>query len=349
MKGESIVEKIVEMTTAAFALAREPYDPLNIKFGKYSPIYLAPTGNVKDMMAPFRGAKRVLAVGGAGAFGFEGAINDASVVDMFDCNALQKCFFEIVKASIMVLSYEDFMRFFTLETQRERMTYGELRNLVSPVLFMLIEEFLPFEVRFLYNQLYKSFDSVDMIHSSLYRYAHALYRKYLTRFASMYDEESYYKLQEKLRKKLCTINYEEASLVDLPKKFDGPYDLIVLGNIFQYYQDIAGLNTPYAVNTFVKKELSKLLSEDGVIQVNYGFEVATTILKEKLGLPYNRTKSNSSLEAQMIRKFFAKSDINLALLEKGGYNFTFFEGVESYEDGPTENMCLTYKPQAKKK
>lgn len=344
------MENIVEMTTAAFDLVRKPYDPFNIKYGKYSSIYLAPTGNVKDMMEPFKGAKRVLAVGGAGAFGFEADINGAEVVDMFDCNALQKCFFELVKASIIVLSYEEFMTYFSLVVQKEVMTHKEMQDLISPVLFRKIEDFLPFEARFLYEELFSRYDSVDMLHSSLYRYAHAIYREYLCRFASMYDEEKYYQLQDKLRRRVCKVEYSIESLTDLPKKFKGPYDLVVLGNILQYYEKIPLLDTPYAVNMFIKKELSKLLSEDGVIQVNYGFGLATEIWKKKQGLPITKNAYNSTLQGNMQIDANMKKDLNTALFARGGYDYYLFEGVETYDTGArVDNMSLVYRPKANKK
>lgn len=337
------MEKLVEATLNAINLVKEPYDATNIKYGKYQSIYMAPTGNVKDAMSPYKGVKRVLAVGGVGAFGFEAGINDSEVIDMFDCNELQRHFFELIKASIMVLSYEQFMDYFTLETQSERMAPSEFRNLLSPILLILVEDYLPVDTRMFFEQLYYRFSNIQMIHSSLYRYAHAIYRKYLIRFASMYDEESYYKLQKILREKTCKISYKEASLIDLPKKYDGPYDLVVLGNILQYYKKIPSLDTPFAVDVFIKKELSKLLAPDGVIQVNYGFQISTICLKDCLGLPYPENDFVSSPFGKEFLKRQSKIDIMPNLLRKGGYDFTIFEGVETFDGTPSENCVLTYK------
>lgn len=344
------MDKIEKTVNEALKLVRTPFDSNKIIYGQYASIYLAPTGNVKDMMANFSSAKRVLAVGGAGAFGLEAAINGAKEVNMFDCNELQRCFFELVKASITILRYEEFMQYFTLKDQSPTMPRSELKDLLSPVLFFKVCDLLPYDVLVLYHFLYSNFDNVGMVYSSLYRYCHAMYREYLVRFASMYDEEKYYELQNILRKKSCKINYEQASLIDLPKKYTGPYDLIVLGNILQYYLTIPGLDTPYEVDKFIKKELSKLLAPNGTIQVNYGFIYATIGLKRKLGLPHLENGYSSSYIGNKMIEMNMKKDINIALMARGGYDFTTIEGVESMEKGePAENIVLTFKPINQKK
>ena len=48
------IERIVETTKKAIELTLQPYDAMNIKFGKYQSIYMAPTGNVKDSMKPIQ-------------------------------------------------------------------------------------------------------------------------------------------------------------------------------------------------------------------------------------------------------------------------------------------------------
>lgn len=177
-----------------------------------------------------------------------------------------------------------------------------------------------------------------------------MYREYLTKFASLYNKESYYKLQEILRKETCDITYSKASLIDLPKKFEGPYDLIVLGNIFQYYKTIPCLDTPYDVNNFVKKELSKLLAPDGTILVNYAFEVGATCVRIARGEPYTKTPFNTSFRGRQLLKEQMKKDINVALLKRGGYDFYAIAGVESLEEPrrPMENIILTYTPSKQK-
>ena len=339
-----MMDENVRTTLEAINLVRKAYNPFEVKYGSHASIYIAPTGNVKDMMAEFKKAKRVLAVGGAGAFGFEAGINDAEVVDMFDCNVLQKHFYELVKASITILPYEEFMDYFTLKTQGEMQPIVEWRNLLAPDLLFKVGDLLPFETSIVFTALYQRFSHYDMLNSALFRLAHAIYRDFLTRFASMYNEEAYYKLQEKLRKQAVQISYQTASLFDLPKKFDGPYDLVVLGNIPQYYKNISGLNSVFAMNTFIKKELSKLLAPDGVIAVNYGFECSTRCLKNSLGLQNLPSKSYDTPKGRFVLREEAKQDIMTGLYKKGGYEVFFIVGVETFDGQLAENSVLTYRP-----
>lgn len=337
--GEEVsMSEITETTLKALELARCKYNSRKTAFGKYSSIFLAPTGNVKDMMSNFKNAKRVLAVGGAGAFGLEAVGNGATKVDMFDSNALQKHYAEMVKAAMTILDYEEFMKYFTLKSQGTFMSREALKDLVSEELFEKIMILLSYETQVLYNNLYARFDSVDLIYSKLYRFEYAITREYLKKFASMYDEERYYKIQKILRNKEAEITYTTADVRDLPTVFKGPYELIILGNIFQYYKDIPGLDTPWDVNNFIKNQLSNLLTDDGIIQVNYGFKTATFALKEYLNL---RTGVNGS-DSSAIR-YEMRNGINVPLVRKWGYDYKFFPGVEFGGDDKTENMIITFK------
>lgn len=341
------MNKMEATLQSALHLVRQRFDSSTATYGQFSSIYIAPTGNVKDTMAPFRNAKRVLSVGGMGAFGFEGALNGATVVDFFDCNELQRCFFELVRASFITLTYDEFMEYFTLKVQKPMMTREEMKNLLPPILFYKVVDLLPYDVAYLYEMLYSNFDHVDMIYSALYRYEHAIYREFLKRFASIYDEEKYYELQQILRKSTCKMTYRQVSLVDVPDKFEGPYDLIVLGNILQYYEGIPFLNTPYEVDHFIKKKLSKLLAPDGTIVANYGFGLSTSCIKQEFGIDQADGYQLNYLQKMMVQNRI-KKDINVNLLKRGGYDYFFVQGVETFEGEDLDNTCLIYRPKETK-
>ena len=339
------MNKLEATAYSALQLVRHRYDPeKDSSYGQFSSIYMAPTGNVVDTMAPFKNAAHVLTVGGAGAFGLEAKINKAKKVDIFDCNELQRLFFELVRTSIKIFTYNEFMEYFTLKVQSPFTTYAEAKNLLSPQMFYKIKNLLPYDAAFLFDLLYSNINHADMLFSGLFRFEHAMYREYLKRFASMYDEEKYYELQKMLRSEASVIDYKQVSLIDVPDKFTGPYDLIVLGNIPQYYESIPGLDTPYAFDMFIKKRLSKLLAPDGTIIVNYCFGLATTAIKEFMGIPYTPNRFTSNYVNKLFLKEHMKKDINLGLLKRGGYEYFFIDGVEMMEGQPLENACLIYKP-----
>lgn len=337
------MEKLIETTLSAINLASKEYEPGKPVFGECSSIFLAPTGNVKDMMEAFKNAKRVLAVGGAGAFGMEALYNDAEKVDMFDNNLLQKYYCEMVTAGMTIFTYEEFVKYFTLKSQGYEMSRDMFRDLVSKEMFEKVRILMSLEAQFVYENLYERFDSVDLIWSSLYRYEYIIYTEYLKKFASMYDEERYYKIQSILRSRSAEVTYSTVDLLDLPSKFEGPYDLIVLGNIPQYYKDIPGISTPYDFNQFIHKRLSKLLADDGVIQVNYGFKTSTLALRKHLNPSYHLRRSPLGPFRDEAIKNETKNGINIPLVSKWGYDYNFIPGVEPGVDGNYENMYITYR------
>lgn len=340
---------IFQLRKEAFLLSQKNYVPGNPVYSKYSSIYIAPTGNVVDTMKLYPYAKKVLAVGGMGAFGFEAALNGAEKVDLFDINELQILFFEVVKTAITVFDHPTFLRHFTLEKQEYLMPVHFLKDLLSNEFFIKLFPFLPDDVVSVFGPLYSCFDSKELLLSSLFRFEHIVRTSYLKEFSSLYREEDYYKLQSILRTNSCDIHYQCASLTDLPKVTQEKYDLIILGNILQYYKKIKELSTPYDVHNFLHKKLSNLLTDDGVIQASYGFQIATDALKSKFSLPYTLYGKND-LErflTQCTIEREVKNGINIPLAQKSDfYTYDFIPGVEKNCEH-CENVIITYHNKAR--
>lgn len=327
---------------AAFKLASERYKPGEPVFGHYSPIYIVATSNVKDTINLYQNYDSVLSVGSTGAHGYEALLNGATKVDMFDVNELQRLFFEYMNVAITYLSYEQFIKHFTLKKQNTIMERSDIKDLLSEEIYSQLVYFLPGEVEMVFTPLYDFFDSVDLIYSGLFRFEHLITVDYLKRNVSFYNEEEYYKLQKILRDGKCQFNYKTVSLLDVPKLMSGKYDLIILDNILQYYKNITGLETPYLVNMFIQKQLSRLLTDNGVIQANYAFEVGTDAFREKLKIPYDK-KHMGVLGDFVIRKE-VKEGINIPLVQKwDNYSYSFIPGVETMDGISSDNMVLTYR------
>lgn len=321
----------------AFKLASQRYDyNEKVAYDNYSPIYLASTSNVKDTFKVYNNYQKVLAVGSTGAHGFEALLNDATHIDLFDINELQRMFFELMKTAIMVLKYEDFIKYFTLKVQKNIFKIDQIKDLLSNELYEKIKTYLPSDVNFIYGPLYDYYDSTDLILSKLYRYEHPITLKYLKKFISFYNEEEYYKLQKILRTNPSIITFKQASLTDVPDNFNGDYDLIILDNILQYYKDIQELDNLNKIDNFIKNCLSRLLNENGVIQVNYGYQVASDALKAYLGL-ITLTEFDP-LKRIIIKEEMISGINNLLLKDKEGYTYNFIPGVEL-----GDNLVLSYK------
>ena len=334
--------KSLEIRNAAFRLADQKFVEGKPTYGLYSPIYIASTSNVTDTMKLYKDYESVLTVGGTGAHAYEALLNGAKHVDLFDINELQRLYFEYMKTAITYLDYPTFIKHFTLPKQTTVMKRENLKDLLSNDLYQKLYFFLPDEVEEVFSPLFDFHYSVDLVISNLFRFEHIITLDHLKKNVSFYNEEEYYKLQTILRDENYPMDFKTVPLTDVPKAFKEKYDLIILDNILQYYKDIRGLETPYAVNMFISKQLSSLLKEDGTIQVNYGFEVATDAVKERFKIPY--TKSCVPM-IDFILKTEQKTGINIPLIEKWSdrYSYEFIPGVERTETPGKENLILNYK------
>lgn len=298
------------------------------KFSSEGAIYIAPTSNVKDMCNLFSNYGSVLTVGGGGGIPFEALLRGAKNVECFDINKRQRAYFDLLCTSIRNLSYEDFCRFFSMDGKQF------MSPLILDVLGFFFEED---ENRAILEPLFY-FNKKDN-----FRYDYDVRMSFLTRFTSYYNKEDYERLQKELYDK--RINFEVCDISDVPKVFEGKkYDLIFLDNILQYYKNIAMLDSGYKVNNFIKKDLSKLLNDDGIIQVNYGFQLAAAALDSSKPFVLDSDKLyNSSFMSKQMIEVEKKEGINGLLLAKGDYDYEFIPGVEVELAEKASNVVLTYK------
>lgn len=327
----------------AYSLATKSYNPGNSDHKEYDSIYISATSNVKDTLSLYKDYESVLALGATGAHGFEAALHGAKRVDMFDLNELQRIFFEFFKTAIMVLDYEEFIHYFTLEKQTFMFQKKDIANLLGNDLFERLVYYLPEDVSFALGPIFEMFYSPDIIMSALFRFEYNVSIGYLKGLASLYNKEDYNKLKEILLSGECQFNYHQVAIEDVPTFFsDNKYDLILLDNLFQYYSKLRLLDSPYKVNMFVTKELSKLLTDTGAIQVAYGFEIACDSLKTSLNIPYVPYRS-------VITPYVTKEEIKKGIIPNlikkwpDNYSYDFIPGVERIEGRNSDNVVLTYR------
>lgn len=338
--------KILQAKIATFKLATSRYQSGAAYFNKYSPIYIASTSNVKSTLNLYDNYETVLCLGSTGAHAYEAALHGAKEVDMFDINLLQFFYYLFMQTAIINLSYEDFIKYFTLkDNQRNYYTKEDVKDLLSNDLYSKLAFLLPEEVSLIFEELYESIPSYYLIFSSLFRFEHNLGREYLKSNISFYNKDEYNKLQTILRENKCKFNYYQCGIEDVPKKFAGQkYDLILLDNLFQYYKSMKGFDTPYKVNEFITQRLSELLKENGKIQAAYGFEVATDALKITLNIPFEaQRKIIAFLNYDLIEQD-TKEGICSNLIKKWptNYAFDFIRGVENRNGNNSSNVILTY-------
>lgn len=337
---------IIKARNAALKLVSKKLTPGLSNYGTYDSVYMAATSNVKGTFKLYKDYDSVLTVGATGAHAYEAALSGAKKIDQFDINELQRLYYEYMKVAIMNLSYEDFIKHFTLKKHEQLMPISAIKDLLSDKLYYRLKPYLPEDVEIVFGGLFDYIPNVNLITSSLFRFEHNLGLDYLKKFISFYNEEEYYKLQEILRKNTCEISYHTLPLSEVPYKFENKYDLIVLDNIFQYYKNIPELNSPYKVNMFVDKVLSKMLTPKGVIQTNYGFVLASEALKKHLG----EKPSNDIFLNFMFKKNIEieeKEGIDTQLIKKWDhYSYNFVDAVE-YDIDNSSNVVITYSPKKK--
>ena len=340
---------IMEARTAAYKLSSKRLQQGLTNYGTYDSIYMATTSNVKGTLALYKDYDSVLTVGSTGAHAYEAALAGAKKVDQFDINELQRLFYEYMKVGIMNLSHQDFIKYFTLKKHSFMMSFYELKDLLSDELYYRLRPNLPEDVDMVLGSIFDCSNHIDLLMSSLFRFEHRLDTNYLKQMVSFYNEEEYYNLQDILRNNKCEINYHTASLKELPYKFNDKYDLIILDNILQYYQNIPGLNNSNRVHMFIDKTLSSMLTDKGVIQTNYGFTIAAEAVKKHLGMPTSMDIRISNPISQIQTDIEMKKGIDVQLLKKwDNYRYDFIDAVESFEGLDTNNVVITYKPKRTK-
>lgn len=325
--------EIKEMKKAAFELANQKSTKDDENYKLYSPIYLAPTGNTKAVAKHYGYQENVLSVLGAGGFPLESVNNGAKKVDWFDCNGLQILFFDYLLNAIKYFDYKEFCKYFSTQNYN-------YKHVLSEDCFQKLRHLLSSETEEIFGTLYDYFYSTDLVMSDLFWCEHPIELEYLKKYVSYYNEESYKNIQRRLQNGECQITCQNLDLTASPKNYKEKYNLILLGNVLQYYKQIPKLNTFDQVNHFIQKELANCLTEDGVIQANYAFENATFAIQDTLGIT---DTDEQDILREMIVIQESIDGINIPLLQKyDGYSYTFIPGVETEGNYVSQNTIITY-------
>lgn len=322
------------------------------KFSKYAPIYMGPTGNVYDLIKLYQenNIKKALVVGSQGSFAYELALKtNVEEIDCFDRNILQYLFFELYDTAIKTYSFKNFQTNFTSKKYGRMQEFSSM--LSDDMFFDLLEVMNEEEKAYAkeyWKQLFMSTNDFGyFLQSNLFRTYYPLDLEYLKKYSSVYNSEDFNKLQKILNNKQVQINYYICDIDEIHKLFaNKKYDLIIFGNILQYYQSIPALNNIAAINRYVKEKWDSLLNENGQIQLGYGFETSTFAVNQVLG---RKNKTNFNVPDSLIsmaNKNAIKKEFISNMLKKyqDCYSVDFIPGVEQANGYPNaENAILTYK------
>lgn len=324
-------------------------------FSNYSSIYLAPTGNTKDAVRFYTKDKKIdkaLVVGSQGSFAFELALNDVKEIDCFDKNILQYLFFALSYTAIKLVDFDEFLYNFT----SKKITQNNQRfdHILSDwIFFETLDEMGGPEAEY-WTKIYRSGKLFSLIGSELFRTYYPFFVETLRNLSSVYTADGYERLQYLLKNNKVKINYHICDIDELHREFAGnKYDLMMYGNILQYYSQIPVLDNVGAVNRFLKDKMTPMLNDDGEIQLCYGFEIVADAAIELLDIgEVEKTNDISTLAMRMGIESDKKHGYISNVIKKYGvgeespYSLDFIRAAEE-GDGHlnSKNVLLTYKPR----
>ena len=235
-----------------------------VPFGKYSSVYVSPTGNVKSVLQEYHQNEKVLTIGAMGAYAYEAMLHGAKEIDLFDINILQYLYYELINLGIRTFSFEQFIHNFT--------TYFSNSEFEKKDLFQDVKELLRKEDTIMteyFRKLLEIYSREEIIQSKLFNDLNAN-RELLERHSSLYNEKEFYRIKNLLISKQVHLNYQLCDIVDITEHFDTQYDLLLLDNVLQFYQKIPRLETVSKVNDWLENTIKKILKPNGQGKICYG-------------------------------------------------------------------------------
>ena len=245
-----------------------------VPFGKYSSVYVSPTGNVKSVLREYHQNEKVLTIGAMGAYAYEAMLYGAKEIDLFDINILQYLYYELINLGIRTFSFEQFIHNFT--------TYFSNNEFEKKNLFIDIKELLKKEdtvATEYFKKLLEIYSREEIIQSRLFNDLNAN-RELLERHSSLYNEKEFYQIKNLLLSKEVYLNYQLCDVVDIKEHFTTQYDLLLLDNVLQFYQKIPRLDTVSKVNDWVESTVKKVLKENGKGEICYGHRYTALYMME---------------------------------------------------------------------
>lgn len=325
-------------------------------FGTYAPIYLGPTGNTKDTVKFYldqnKNIDKALVVGAQGSFPYELALNGVKVIDCFDKNILQYLFFALYNAAICNIDFDDFLYNFT--SKKIHQDVQKYDHILGDWLFFEVLDELGGPEAEYWSKIYKSGKKFDLIGTELFRTYYPFFVETLRQLSSVYEPGAFERLKYLLKTNKVKINYHICDLDEIHREFAGEkYGIIMYDNILQYYNQIPALDNIGAINRYAKDKWANMLTDDGVIQIGYGFEVVADAAKEllKLGKAEQPSDINAisfriAVEDEKKKGFISNVIKKYGVGEDSQYSLDFIRAAEECDGHlKSKNVLLTYKPR----
>lgn len=227
-------------------------------FGEYSRLYLFTTENIKGYLKYFDlNGKNVLAPTSSGDHAFESILKGVRSVDMFDINKYSKYMVKLKIAAIKALERGEFLEYFLVKYNNHNNDY-----VFNKKTYKKIRKYLDNETKNFFDEAYEiTKTGVNLRNSSLfYNNRNDEYRQ--SKICLYLQPENYNYLKKNIYK-LDKSKYYECNLFNLPSKLNKYYDLMMLSNISNYFNDIDEFRK------FTDLRLMQNLSKNGVLIREY--------------------------------------------------------------------------------
>jgi len=251
--------------------------------------------------------KRVATVGSSGDQAIHCLYNGAKEVELIDVNFMAKPYTELKIAGIKALTFDEFSDLIDDIPKK------------LPKYYKKLSHYLKGDTKNFFDEL--------VIEGTIKEFGRMLQNN--DKFGSKFYENAfdYYQLKDILLKDDYQIKFTMAELEDFPKKLNGEYDLILLSNIIDYFDDLINKEFLLFLAT-VKELLNKNLTKGGALQVSSSgcswdvFKMSKKLKAKLVSIP------NAGMSGRQVSVLYQKS--------KGKHNDVIIKPVKKKQE---DIMC----------
>lgn len=233
-------------------------------FEGYQKTYFSTNENIKDYLnlVNFRNKEKALTVLASGDQVFNLINKGILNIDTFDINKLSEYYvFGLRYALIQKYNYKTYLN--VVKTLMNKNTsFEEINDILFGLLPYMDNKYRMFWTEILnynYNIQKNNKTKLNLIEML---FINIQDKSYLNNY--LIDEKEYNKLKNNLYR--TNISYKCTNAINLDKEFTNKYDLILLSNILDYFNNYLGKN--WDLKKYIDK-LDKITNKDAIIFINY--------------------------------------------------------------------------------
>ncbi len=266
-------------------------------FSTYQKVYFSTNENIKDYInrSNLEGKNTALSVMASGDHSFNLVEKGILNIDTFDSNALTEFYvLGIKRTMIMRYSYKEYLiilnKLLDINTSLEELT--SILSDLLPFMDKKYREYWRYIIDYNYKVQINKNSNINLFNLLFINIVSG--DKLVERNKYLNDEKTYNKFKSLLVR--SNIIFKNVNAIDIPKEFQGKYDVMCLSNIFEYLQHY--FSKFYPMDKFIIsyiEELMSLMNADGQIFLLYIFDYATR--------NYTREKIFYGLNLEVLRTY----------------------------------------------